>query len=249
MIPVECRVSATTLVFAESSFMASPASPLPGSTVSRLTMNVCPPTENEPSTSRPSAAPTNQGEVNSSVDWTFSKPNRLAIVLPRAGSKTRATTGAPVRSPQCAPKRSRTAMAVSMFTMSLLVITATADESATRAASRVGRRVASPKITGTPSSCASDRNRLPWSGSITTTCLPASTSAATRIPNEPRPITTTCPDIPRTRRRPMEWFNRRLINMSDRKAISMAMVVIPAIIRKIAHIRSRGDWSMKLKSP
>ena len=47
----------------------------------------------------------------------------------------------------------------------------------------------------------------------------------------------------------MEWFNRRLINMSDRNAISMAMVVIPAIIRKIAHIRSNGDWSMKLKSP
>ena len=47
----------------------------------------------------------------------------------------------------------------------------------------------------------------------------------------------------------MESFNRRLISMSDRNAIIIAMVVTPAIIRKIAHIRSQGSWSMKLKSP
>ena len=141
-------------------------------------------------------------------------------------------------------------MAVSMLTMSLLVIIATADDCATRAASRVDRWVASPKITGSLSSCASDRNRFSRSRSMITTRLPASTSAlATRMPKAPRPMTTTCPDIPRTRRRPVESFSRRLISMSDRNAIIIAMVVTPATIRKIAHIRSHGDWSMKLKSP
>ncbi len=67
------------------------------------------------------------------------------------------------------PSISRSTIPISMLTMSSWVSTATARARSTRADSSVWRSVASPKITGTSSSAAVDRNRLFSSRSITAT--------------------------------------------------------------------------------
>ena len=65
-----------TRAWVDKSIIRSPSSSLPAATSMAPTMKERCPTQNVPSTCRPIAAPMNQGAARSTIDRTFSKPNR-----------------------------------------------------------------------------------------------------------------------------------------------------------------------------
>lgn len=77
---------AMTRVWVDISNIRSPSSSLPAATCIAPTMKDRCPTENVPSTCKPIAAPMNHGAARSTVDRTFSNPNRLATASPRVRS-------------------------------------------------------------------------------------------------------------------------------------------------------------------
>lgn len=110
--------------------------------------------------------------------------------------------------------------------------------------------MASPKITGTSSSAAVDRNRLFSSRSITATSYPAAVrSPTTRLPKEPSPTTMMWSRRWRARRTPADCRTRRDSSKSATKATSSAVVVTPANIRPTAKMRSHADCWAKVNSP
>ena len=134
--------------------------------------------------------------------------------------------------------------------MSSRVSTATARARSTRAACRVWRKVASPKMTGTSRSRTADRKRLSSLRSITATSCPAAVrSLTTRMPSPLSPTTTMwlrrCP----TRGRADAKTKRRDSNTSATNETNNAVVVTPLNISSVENVRSQVGWFTKLKSP